>query len=457
MSDNQIKIFRNVFYDLFPKIKYIYFQNNAIDSFETLKFQPIIELNLENNKIKSLNDSKMDLNILKILNLKNNPIVYFYPNLPEKFLKLEELYLDDTYFINLLNKNNPISNSIISDITLFYLRNRKLSILKEYYFDRLPNITGLYLTSNQIESIERNSLKLFNLKYLCLTNNLLNKILKYYFIDSINIENLILDKNKINQIEPGSFDSLIKLKRINLNYNHLKLIDPTLFNNSNNLNNIYLSFNSIQNEKFEMNNLKVNLKEIFSDNNNITKLIKFNCVNINFGLKLNLSKNSIKILDSNTFSDCFNKPFDEINLDYNQIDALNQLNGLNRLNKLSLNYNEINKIDANAFKNINKLTILSLISNNLTFINDEFKNDNIENLFLDYNLISSIKNTTFSRLKNLKNITLSHNRLKIFETNSFNIKSLNFVDLSFNLINVIKFKMFDNLPELKAIYLGNFF
>ena len=89
----------------------------------------------------------MKITSLKILNLKRNNITYFFPNFPEKLIMFEKFYLDDNYFIKIIDSSSLNFNS---DLTIFYLQNRKISTLKEYYFRNVPNLICIYLSSNQI-------------------------------------------------------------------------------------------------------------------------------------------------------------------------------------------------------------------------------------------------------------------------------------------------------------------
>ena len=115
----------------------------------------------------------IDFGSLKVLNLNSKNPVKFGKHLTERFIKLEKLYLNDRYSLLVDMEDNK----------LFYLRNKKMKKITSKYFKNNLDLIFVYLQSNQIETIGNNSFSsLTNLKYLCLSDNLLTKISTYYIL-----------------------------------------------------------------------------------------------------------------------------------------------------------------------------------------------------------------------------------------------------------------------------------
>lgn len=143
-------------------------------------------------------------NIVK-LDMAHNAI----KNLPEmdKFVKLEELYLNNNYL-----KSLPDFRSC-SNLKIVDLDNNELEELP--YFP--INLENLYLKNNKLTNVD----SLFNIKLqvLDLTNNLLTEFPKI----NDSVRNLLLAWNNIKYVP--SLDGYNKLQQLDMNYNIIKCFD----------------------------------------------------------------------------------------------------------------------------------------------------------------------------------------------------------------------------------------
>ncbi|XP_078500819.1 fibromodulin [Lissotriton helveticus] len=124
----------------------------------------------------------------------------------------------------------------------------------------------------------------------------------------------------------------------------------------------------------------------------------------------------------------------ELHLSYNQLQRIpnNALEGLENLTAIHLHKNQIQDVAA-AFKGLKSLIFLDLSNNNLRRVPDSLP-DTIEQLYLEYNNINTIPVEYFKNFKNLQYLRISHNYLTNdgIPSNTFNTSSLLELDLSHN-------------------------
>jgi Leucine-rich repeat (LRR) protein len=144
---------------------------------------------------------------------------------------------------------------------------------------------------------------------------------------------------------------------------------------------------------------------------------------------------------------------------------------------LHLKNNRIRKIAEKAFENIHRLRDLRLSNNDLVEVNLRNLMD-LEILYLDGNLFKSITKLMFMRMKKLKILCMSYNKIDFIEqgalsenldllkldlfSNHFksfeiglSLQKLAYLDLNKNFIKHLKNGTFKGLDSLKVIYLQN--
>lgn len=179
--------------------------------------------------------------------------------------------------------------------------------------------------------------------------------------------------------------------------------------------------------------------------------------------KLIIKESSIESIDSNAFKSLVDFIY-EIEISHSKLDDLKFLNFVNSINQLTniqylhitnneftrissdlslvkpsplvvlnLSFNRINKIDSDAFGNLTNLARLNLKNNNLS---------------------GCLEQAPYSSLKNsLVRLSISHNRLTCLSEFEL-FENLQYLDLSFNLIETITNKTFQNLFNLYVLDLN---
>ncbi|KAM0734458.1 Leucine-rich repeat-containing G-protein coupled receptor 4 [Formica fusca] len=371
-------------------------------------------------------------------------------------------YVNESLEIGYLCKNEMISlnfsNGLIISIDQNFISSPLITCLnfagthiqniRKGAFDKLPNLTQLIFSNNDIDLN-----KLFdfggheNLKILILDSVIKNNVPISSAVISgeyPNLEILSVRKNLINdlkiitetQVSKSNFDILRSPSQViqNIPFPKLKILD--------------LSDNRITDTNF-MELLPNSLYFLDLHGNSFTSFA-FDKKQVNL-LALNLDKNNLKSVkkynDSRDLSDSYDRHNQQYNYNqyqYNQ-DPYNQYNlrnphnfglvmaGLENLHYLSISGNEINRIESNAFEDINKLVYLNLSINKITHLHSE----------------------TFEKLQSLKSLDLSLNKLENVPQISSEVLSI----LSLNCNNITKnltINSFAKMPKLtKLLLAGN--
>lgn len=180
---------------------------------------------------------------------------------------------------------------------------------------------------------------------------------------------------------------------------------------------------------------------------------------------LRLIEKSLKTIETNAFSNLADKleDLDLVGMRFHDESILNsffsQINTLFSLNKLTLNNLNISTFKIDWFPILKNLNHLSLPSNSIKKLGSNmFKSSpNLISLDLSKNLFSNIKDL-LNALKpietSLKVLKLGGNLIKSLE--SFpNFTSLEYLDISNNLITKIKENAFANLTRMNYLYLDS--
>lgn len=310
------------------------------------------------------------------------------------------------------------------------------------------NLQVIDLSYNNISNIGRVVFFLHRVKNL---NMLHNKIQIINFTLPISLNFLDLSFNKISSIKHDVFSGMSELSTLRLNDNILEVLPSGLCDTLENLNEINLQRNYIS---FLANGMFV------------------------FNSKLrvvNLAENRISGIETTAFS---SESIENLNLTLNKIQTVNFTIPI-RLKRLDLraniitqiydnvfvntsdieelyfNNNALKSIPPKLFKSLNNIHYINLQQNNLSVLPDELfssnKNMNIT-LNLSHNRISLINNQTFP-LHGITYLYMQHNELiKISCTLPLSLIHLN---LSSNLISVLKSDTFNGLTSLQSLWLNN--
>ena len=193
------------------------------------------ELDLEDNKITSLQYFVEKLKNLKILNLRKNRLV----SLPESLGNLYTLEILD------LSDNNL---SILPESLGKLINLKTLNISKNefttcpVFFRDLIKLEELNLGYNRLTSLPESLGNLINLKVLDLTDIFLSK-LPEFIGNFVNLEKLSLKYNELTLL-PNFIGNLVKIKELNLFGNKLTVL-PESLSNLENLEKLDLRYNDL--------------------------------------------------------------------------------------------------------------------------------------------------------------------------------------------------------------------
>ncbi|XP_057337575.1 protein artichoke-like [Microplitis mediator] len=367
----------------------------------------------------------------------------------------------------------PFLNS--SSITHLDLSDNHIWNIENRIFDDVPNLVHLNLTNNifpfsdlsfdnnsALEILVLDKAIVFHSDYFDPNDYIgnfesledeCNRLIAYENIDNDSpsqliftkslslpkLKHLYLRKNGISSVVINRTDSLDRLMpeitHIYLTNNKIESID-FIKDIPMTLTHLYLDYNDLK--EFDIDNLNI-LEVLALDGNPIDEFcgIENSCV----GLYIKYSF-SLKIL---TLS--------HMNLKKIAADAFRFLG---YLVELDMSHNKIRYFPAHAFETLFELKTFRLDNNELSELPDICSLQNLENLSISNNYISSVSSSNFCNLSKLKRLNLSGNSLDEIPAGVFdNLTSLEELDLSKNLIVTLPDNWISSKINLQYLYLNN--
>ena len=267
-------------------------EKNLIKKIENNAF-----INLNNLKEFSLCDSISFMNTLHAGEMLFNGL---------NKLQIFNLHLmTNVVFMNEITTNNSWLN--LNYLKELNISNNEIKHVKSTTFKELINLETLFLIDCSIQHIEKNAfIHLNNLKTLNLSHNEIKSIKQQTFMGLDNLTKLNIAWSGIEQIEPSSFINLTNLIRLDLSYNKINKFEDDTFQGLSNLKFLYISNYQLRTiEKNTFKHLK-NLRNLDLSNNKI-EILKENCFNgLSNLIELNLSTGCINIIEINAFK-CLHK------------------------------------------------------------------------------------------------------------------------------------------------------
>ncbi len=141
-------------------------------------------------------------------------------------------------------KKMPVD--IWSDVPEVIITNNNIQFIPKYAFVNNLKIQHLHLHGNQIKSIDSEAFKgLIDLQELHLRSNDLTTIQNNTFVDLHKLIYLGLSHNKLKTLKQSMFNGLIALRNLCLEHNHISIIEYRTFQELTNLTMLYLNRNQI--------------------------------------------------------------------------------------------------------------------------------------------------------------------------------------------------------------------
>lgn len=408
---NLKKLFINTFNADWGATKILELTTYSLDGLKELQ-----HLDLADNNIRALPDGVFcSLANLQTLNLTRNRIksperVGF--NLPE------------------------CSSSELQNLDLSYNDLRTLS--ENSGLNRLRRLQKLDLKYNNITQINGESLTgLVSLKILDLANNKIQTLPQGLFAGTPELKEIHLQNNSLYSLAKGVFHRLEQLLVLDLSGNQLTSnhIDAGTFNGLIRLIVLNLSHNAL------------------------TRIDGRTFKDLYFLQILDLRNNSIGFIEDNAFLPLYN--LHTLNLAENRLNTIGPqlFNGLFVLSKLTLNNNLIMSIDSRAFTNCSALKELDLSSNALVEVPDALHELSfLKTLDLGENQISDFRNGSFKNLDQLTGLRLIDNNIgNLTRGMLWDLPSLQVLNLAKNKIQSVERGTFDRNTQIEAIRLDENF
>ncbi|XP_052755821.1 protein artichoke-like [Galleria mellonella] len=472
ISGNQIeKITENAFYTL-TQLEYLDLSHNRLSDVEGLfEFEMLPNrmrhLNLAHNEIQQIPSSAFEnLTSLIELDLSYNLISYLDENSFDNLTNLETLRLNNNNIKNQIGALNALGN-----LTNLYLSKNEIQIIDDDSLELLKHLVILDVSWNQLDVLTPELFlrhwQHFEGRAVCkilLSENHLTFLPNATSVELMSrftrhdhhkkrvdvLTKLDLSKNSITTIEYNAFRYLVRLTSLDLSQNKL-----TNFRvNADDL--VYIEYLNLSKNYITQLNLECflsmnRLQNLDLSNNYIDGIPDLLFIN-NYQLKrIDMKFNDLKVLE-NLHIKIFHPDEGILDLSNNAIYKMNIPSGEGmRLKKLMLQSNNISDPTNIDLKHQIDLEHIDMSNNYIQYLNSSSLclPTNITHLDLSYNDISKIAPATFHKFRQLKTLRLSHNDLTGIEYGIFQgMTSLVYLNLSNNDISYLDSKVFIDLRSL---------
>ncbi|CAF3288286.1 unnamed protein product [Rotaria socialis] len=403
LADNDLKTFPNVICHL-PRLS---------------------ELNLASNHIDSIPSDIAKLQSLEILNLQSNRLSSL-PNEIEYLKRLRDFYLSFNLFKDIPMPLARLTNIRCSDVNNLCLAGNNIRKLSIEVFQHLKYCRQLDLRMNQVKFDDNDLL-------------LLNQLINLTHID-------ISHNNRINEID---LRSLHKLEQIHCSYNNT----TRLVLNGHALRQLNASHNKLK--QIDLMTAPINLIQIDISSNEFQILPDWLNEDNSSIERLIADHNRINVLPNKLFTS--NKRLQYIRLDHNCLLYLPEKISTSNVETLLLHCNQIENLPVCLLKNMRRLKILNLSSNQLVALplpNDRTDLNRLQELYLSCNELDDDVFAIISRYERLKVLYLAYNKIEqIDDTSLSKLNSLTDLNLSGNNIQSLPQTALSSMENLQVLYL----
>ncbi|CAG9121369.1 unnamed protein product [Plutella xylostella] len=469
---------------LLPSLKELSFSNNKlIDATmvgrATRDLPSLSALNLNDNEIDKLNEGAfVDQPMLENLILSNNNINIIHHGAFHRVPKLRVVDLN----YNRINRIHPESflQQSSSGVEELNLIGNQITHISEFraLLDALPRLRFLDLSENLLQEIPRGALRGHpSLERLHLNKNNIKFIQADAFVAMPALRELHLSYNSLSDYNEGPFWNLPALKGLDLSHNFFQRLQPKLLYNLPALRRINLSSNQlamidpitfIETPLLEYVNISGNslvsihpatfrnLENLYEVDASANKLIEF-VPGLPRGLEqLFLQRNQITNLPMPPSPDFDLPALRILDISSNGIQKIPHgcMRTLHNLRRLYMKRNGLRQIDVSTFSDLEKIELLDLGDNQIISVHPKsFKNlIRLKQVNLHGNTIENFDFMVIQDNAALSTLDFSKNRLKTInptivsnalDVEVFNISSNSLLELPVTLNVLPKLKILD--------------
>ncbi|XP_013200582.1 protein artichoke isoform X2 [Amyelois transitella] len=430
---------------------------NLIDKLNEGAFvdQPMLEnLLLSNNNINIIHHGAFHrVPKLRVVDLNYNRISQIHP---ESFLQqsgsgVEELNLIGNQIMHISEfralldalprlKFLDMSDNLLQEIPRGALRGH-------------PSLERLHLNKNSIKYIQADAfVAMPALRELHLSNNSLTDMNEGPFWNLPALKGLDLSNNYFQRLQPKMLYNLPALRRINFSNNQLSIIDPITFMESPLLEYVNISGNALVSiHPATFRNLP-NLYEMDASSNRIIEFVP----GLPRGLEqLYLQKNQITSLPVSPSPDLDLPALRTLDISNNGIQKIPHgcLKSLHHLRRLFMKRNGLRQIDTTTFSDLERLEVLDLSDNQILSVHPKSfsKMVHLKQVNLHGNTIENFDFVAIQENAALSALDFSKNRLKSISPNLVNrALEVEVLNISSNNLNDLPFTL-NILPKLKIL------
>ncbi|XP_076802680.1 uncharacterized protein LOC143446774 [Clavelina lepadiformis] len=384
-----------------------------------------------------------------VLDLSENNILNIPPNSLKHFPHLEELILDGNkiYFLeNGAFKGCP-------KLRKLSMPENNLYMIEDEVFSDLPNLEELYLAKNKISELPKLQSNP-KLKKFCISYNTIDSVPTGAFKENNELAELKLSANKLSSLPRGAFpNDVSNYVTLNLVANNFREIPEVVkaMTQLTSLSICHNPFRAFRQDEFlpfkylrvlSMTNVGldelpssmsglVNLEELYAGRNKI-RASTMTTMNFSTLTQLTINDNEIENLQGDAFR------------------------GTPMLKTLDLSKNKISDIDDDVFSNLPGLTELNLQDNRLTEV-PKLPSINLQKLNFAGNSISVVDKEKFGDITSLSSLVLSRNNFtQLSDVKLSSMVNLQSINISFNNISQLEREDFTGLSKLTTLNLrGN--
>ncbi|TGG91606.1 MAG: hypothetical protein ERJ67_07770, partial [Aphanocapsa feldmannii 277cV] len=223
------------------------------------------------------------------------------------------------------------------------LSSKAITSLKSGDFDRLSNITHLYLNDNNLSSLPED-----------------------IFAGLSSLRRLYLDDNNLSNLPEDIFDGLSELDTLHLNDNNLSNLPEDIFADLSDLDLLFLNGNNLSSLPEDIFADVSGMHSLLLNNNNLTSLSEDIFDGFSYVQVISLDNNNLTSLPEDIFDDP--SRLLSLGLSNNNLTSLPEdiFDGLSRLLSLTLSSNNLTSLPEDIFDGLSRLNNLYLSGNSLT-------------------------------------------------------------------------------------------